>query len=50
MNIKGVVAVKEDEIPPRPVLSRNAAANFFINIIENNNNIKQTVNLSNSDL
>lgn len=47
---EGVVAVKEGEKPPRPVLSSNSAAEFFINIIENNRNIRETINLSNNAL
>lgn len=48
INTKGVVAVKEGEKPPVMVLSRNSAAEFFIDIIENNKNIKETINLSNN--
>jgi len=47
INTKGAIAVKEGEKPPRPVLSRNSAAGFFIDIIENNRNIREIVNLSN---
>jgi uncharacterized protein YbjT (DUF2867 family) len=46
-NTKGAVAVKEEENPPKMVLSRNSAAEFFIKIIENNEHIREVVNLSN---
>ena len=48
INKTGVVAVNEGEKPPKPVLSRNSAAEFFINIIENNRNIREIINLSNN--
>jgi uncharacterized protein YbjT (DUF2867 family) len=46
-NTKGAVAVKEGENPPKMVLSRNSAAEFFIKIIENKEHIREIVNLSN---
>lgn len=48
INIKGVVALKEGENPPKMVLSRNSAAEFFIKIIENKEYIREVVNFSNS--
>lgn len=45
---KGAVAVKEDENPPKMVLSRNSAAEFFIRIIDNKEHISEVVNFSNS--
>jgi uncharacterized protein YbjT (DUF2867 family) len=48
-NTKGVFAVKEGEKPPKPVLSRNSAAGFFIDIIENNRNIREIVTISNKE-
>jgi len=47
INNKGAVAVKEEENPPKMVLSRNSAAEFFIQIIENNEHLRETINLSN---
>ena len=47
-NTKGAVAVKEGENPPKMVLSRNSAAEFFIKIIENKEHIREIVHLSNS--
>ena len=47
-NTKGAVAVKEGENPPKMVLSRNSAAEFFIKIIENKEHIREIVNLSNN--
>lgn len=43
----GVVATPEGVKPASNVLSRNAAAGFFLDIIENNVLIKQTVSISN---
>ena len=48
INAKGAVAVKEGENPPKMVLSRNSAAEFFIKIIENKEHIREIVNLSNN--
>jgi uncharacterized protein YbjT (DUF2867 family) len=48
INTKGAVAVKEGENPPKMVLSRNSAAEFFIKIIENKEHIREIVNLSNN--
>jgi uncharacterized protein YbjT (DUF2867 family) len=48
INTKGAVAVKEEEYPPKMVLSRNSAAEFFIKIIENKKHIREIVNLSNN--
>ena len=47
-NTKGAVAVRERKNPPKMVLSRNSAAEFFIKIIENKENIREIVNLSNN--
>ncbi len=47
-NTKGAIAVKEGENPPKMVPSRNSAAEFFIKIIENNEHIREIVNLSNN--
>jgi uncharacterized protein YbjT (DUF2867 family) len=48
INTKGAVAVKEGENPPKMVLSRNSAAEFFIKIIENKEHIREIINLSNN--
>ena len=48
INTTGAVAVREEKKPPKPILSRNSAAEFFIDIIENNANIREIVNLSNN--
>jgi uncharacterized protein YbjT (DUF2867 family) len=48
INTKGTVAVKESENPPKMLLSRNSAAEFFIKIIENKEYIREVVNFSNS--
>jgi uncharacterized protein YbjT (DUF2867 family) len=48
INTKGSVAVKEGENPPKMVLSRNSAAEFFIKIIEKKEHIREIVNLSNN--
>jgi uncharacterized protein YbjT (DUF2867 family) len=50
INTKGAVAVKEGENPPKMVLSRNSAAEFFIKIIENREHIREIVNLSNNSV
>jgi hypothetical protein len=47
LNKTGVTATKESERPPNMHLSRNSAAEFFIKIIENNEYIRETINLSN---
>jgi uncharacterized protein YbjT (DUF2867 family) len=47
-NTSGAVAVKEGENPPKMVLSRNSAAEFFIKIIENKEYLKEIINLSNN--
>jgi putative NADH-flavin reductase len=47
-NTKGAVGVKEGENPPKMVLSRNSAAEFFIKILENKEHIREIVNLSNN--
>ena len=46
-NNTGVATTKESERPPNMNLSRNSAAEFFIKIIENNEYIRETINLSN---
>lgn len=48
INTKGAIAVKEGENPPKMVLSRNSAAEFFIKIIENKEHIREVVNFSNN--
>jgi uncharacterized protein YbjT (DUF2867 family) len=50
VNADGIVAVLEGEKPPKPLLSRNSAAKYFINILENNLHVRETINLSNIDL
>jgi putative NADH-flavin reductase len=47
INTKGVVAVKDEENPPKMILSRNSAAEFFIKIIENKEHIRKIINISN---
>lgn len=47
INDIGVVATQEGEKPANRVLSRNSAAEFFLNIIENNEYIRETISLSN---
>jgi uncharacterized protein YbjT (DUF2867 family) len=47
INLSGAIAVSEGEKPARFVLSRNSAAEFFIDIIEKNLYIRETVSLSN---
>ena len=46
-NYTGAVATPENEKPASIVLSRNSAAEFFLQIIENNEHIRETVSLSN---
>lgn len=47
INTKGAFAVKEGENPPKMMLSRNSAAEFFIKIIENKEHIGEIINISN---
>ena len=47
INLSGAIATKEGEKPASPVLSRNSAAEFFLDIIENNLHIRESVSLSN---
>jgi len=47
INPSGAIATLEGEKPANPFLSRTSAAAFFINIIENNLYIRETVSLSN---
>jgi putative NADH-flavin reductase len=47
INSTGAVATAEEKKPASAVLSRNSAAEFFLDIIENNNYIRETINLSN---
>lgn len=47
INKTGAVATPEGENPASIKLSRNSAAEFFIEIIENNEHLRETVNLSN---
>jgi uncharacterized protein YbjT (DUF2867 family) len=46
-NETGAVATREGEGPASKILSRNSAAGFFLNIIDNNEYIRETVTLSN---
>ena len=48
INKTGASATQEGEKPVSIVLSRNSAAEFFINIIENNEHIRETLSLSNN--
>jgi uncharacterized protein YbjT (DUF2867 family) len=48
INDNGAAAVPENVKPPSRFLSRNTAAEFFIEIIENNKYIRETVNLTNN--
>lgn len=48
-NNSGASATPEKERPKSMKLSRNSAAEFFIRIIENNEFLSQTVNLSNNN-
>jgi hypothetical protein len=41
------VATPEDVKPVSMYLGRNSAAEFFLNIIENNEHIQETIHLSN---
>jgi hypothetical protein len=43
----GVVATAAEKGPAGKYLSRNSAAEFFLDIIENNLHIRETVNLAN---
>ena len=43
----GAVATPEGQKPATPNLSRNSAAEFFIQIIENNEHLRETISLSN---
>jgi uncharacterized protein YbjT (DUF2867 family) len=47
INHTGAIATSEGEKPVNAVLSRNSAAEFFINIIDNNLYIRETISLSN---
>jgi uncharacterized protein YbjT (DUF2867 family) len=47
INLSGAIAVPDGEKPASFTLSRNSAAGFFIDIIENNLYIRETVSLSN---
>jgi len=47
INQNGAVDTKEGEKPASPVLGRNSAAEFFLDIIENNLHIREAVSLSN---
>jgi uncharacterized protein YbjT (DUF2867 family) len=47
MNGTGAVATPEGKQPASMVLSRNSAAEFFLQIIEDNKYLRETINLSN---
>lgn len=47
INALGAVATPENTKPPSALLSRNSAAEFFIQIIENKQHIRETISLSN---
>ncbi len=47
INDTGAIATAEGEKPTNMYLSRNSAAEFFLNIIENNEHIRETISLSN---
>jgi putative NADH-flavin reductase len=47
LNKTGAVATPENVKPQSPVLSRNSAAEFIIDIIENNMHIREAVSVSN---
>jgi len=49
-NDTGAVATKEDSKPSNMALSRNSAAEFFLEIIKNNQHIRETINLSNKSV
>jgi hypothetical protein len=46
-NETGAIATPEGIKPASMYLSRNSAAEFFLNIIENNEHIRETLHLSN---
>lgn len=48
LNDTGASATPEGTKPTSTVLSRNAAAQFFLDIIENNEYIRETISLSNN--
>jgi putative NADH-flavin reductase len=50
INDTGAVATPEGKRPASSVLSRNSAAEFFLQIIENNEHIRETISLSNKPL
>ena len=47
INNTGAIATAEGTNPPTAILSRNSAAEFFLNIIENNEHIRETISVSN---
>ena len=47
LNDPGAIATPEGEKPANRVLSRNAAAKYFLDILENNLHIRETISLSN---
>ena len=47
INKRGVAASPKGNKPASTVLSRNSAAEFFLNILENNQHIRETINLAN---
>jgi uncharacterized protein YbjT (DUF2867 family) len=48
INTTGAVAVKESENPPKMILSRNSAAEFFLKIIEKGEHLREIIKLSNN--
>lgn len=46
-NNAGAIATPEGQRPANKVLSRNAAAKYFLDILENDKHIKETISLSN---
>jgi uncharacterized protein YbjT (DUF2867 family) len=46
-NDTGAIATPEGSKPPTALLSRNSAAEFFLNIIENKEHIRKTISVSN---
>jgi uncharacterized protein YbjT (DUF2867 family) len=50
ISLSAAVAKPEAEKPENMYLSRNAAAEFFIRIIDSNEHIRQTINLSNKSI
>lgn len=44
----GAIATREGERPASKVLSRNAAARFFLDIIENDKHLREIISISNS--